>query len=167
MSCMDSGKVRVVFLDYDDVVNTFLWSWKAGKWICRYGFPEDNAVNNAQAVQWVSEFCEKYGYAVVVSSSWRLEDNYEQCLRNGGLRETIKILGKTKSLPGRSRGDEIGQWLSEHPEVEQYLIFDNQTDMGEYKDHLVWCSSSAGFREEEFHEAERLHHRWSFSKWGC
>lgn len=149
--------MNVVFLDYDGVVNTPQWSLKNGKWVCRYGFPEDGRVNDLQAVQWVSEFCEKHGYDIVVSSTWRIDDNYIECLRNGGLRESIKILGKTPRLSHECRGNEIGKWLSEHPDVEQYLIFDDDFDMGEHMEHLVRCESSAGFREEEFYKAQRLH----------
>lgn len=150
--------MNVVFLDYDGVVNTPQWTRrKDGKWICSYGFPSDNAVNDVQAVQWVSEFCERYNYSIIVTSTWRSSSNYKECLRNAGLRESIKIIGKTPHLFGKSRGDEIGQWLAEHPEVDSYLIFDDDSDMGEHIVHLVKCTSSAGFREEEFREAEKLH----------
>lgn len=150
--------MRVIFLDYDGVVNTPQWVMRNGKWMNAYGFPWDNKVNDAQAVQWVSEFCEKYGYSIVVSSTWRFDDNYIECLRNGGLRETVDILGRTPMLRVEGcRGDEIGQWLSEHPDVEQYLIFDDESDMGEHTEHLVLCTSSTGFRQEEFGMAEELH----------
>lgn len=153
--------MKVVFLDYDGVVNTPQWSLIDGRWICKYGFPHDNSVNDLQAVQWVSEFCEKYEYAIVVSSTWRFYENYETCLRNGGLRDSVEIIGRTKGLSGCCRGDEIGRWLSEHPNVEQYLIFDDDTDMGDHIDHLVKCHHSVGFRENEFREAIRLHNRFS------
>ena len=74
--------MNVVFLDYDGVVNTPLWD-SEGKY-CTYGFPEDNKVNNFQCVQWVSEFCQKFRYSIVVTSTWRFESNYKECLINGG-----------------------------------------------------------------------------------
>ncbi len=73
------------FLDYDGIVNTPLWSADGKK--CTFGYPFDNKVNNFQCVQWVSEFCEKYNYSIVVSSTWRLHNNYQECLQNGGLRK--------------------------------------------------------------------------------
>lgn len=157
--------MNVVFLDYDGVVNTPQWSLRSGKWVCSYGYPSNNAVNDLQAVQWVSEFCEKFGYSIVVSSTWRFHENFEECLRNGGLRESIAVLGRTPRIADGCRGDEIGQWLSEHPEVENYLIFDDDSDMAEHKDHLVLCKSSAGFREEEFCEAETLHNHFVHKEW--
>lgn len=152
--------MNIVFLDYDGVVNTPQWQHIDGKWICRYSFPSDNKVNDTQALQWVSEFCEKYDYSIVVSSTWRYNDNYKECLRNAGLRNCIKVLGKTPISLGHGRGDEIGQWLSEHPDIQNYLIFDDDSDMGEHIGHLVKCTSSAGFREEEFKEAEKLHKKY-------
>lgn len=38
--------MNVIFLDYDGVVNTPIWSFRAGKWICTYATPSDNKVNN-------------------------------------------------------------------------------------------------------------------------
>lgn len=152
--------MNVLFLDYDGVVNNPLWYKKADKWICNYAYPEDNKVNDIQAVQWVSEFCEKYNYFIVISSSWRFEDNYQECLINGGLRENIKILGKTPYLWNKCRGDEIKLWLKEHPEVDNFIILDDESNMGDLVDHLILCKTSTGFREEEFLEAERLHSRF-------
>lgn len=147
--------MNVIFLDYDGVVNTPQWSLKNSKWICTFNWPRDNKVNNIQAVQWVSEFCEKYDYQIVVSSTWRLHDNYEECLHNAGLRKGIKIIGRT-SICDNGRQEEISLWLSEHPEVERYLIFDDENVKG-FEDYLIKCDTSTGFGKKEFEYAERLH----------
>lgn len=65
------SKDRVIFLDYDGVVNIPKWENRNGKWHCRYSNVLDGKVNDEQAVQWVSEFCQKYGFGIVVSSTWR------------------------------------------------------------------------------------------------
>lgn len=148
---------NVVFLDYDGVVNTPMWS-PDGK-ICSFGFPSDNKVNNFQCVQWVSEFCQKYGYSIVVSSTWRFDSNYKDCLINGGLRSGIEILGRTPCMHGETRGAEIKQYMLEHPEIANFLIFDDETDMDDLIDHLVKCDSSIGFGENELHRAEILHEK--------
>lgn len=145
--------MNVIFLDYDGVVNTPLWSADGKK--CTFGYPFDNKVNNFQCVQWVSEFCEKYNYSIVVSSTWRLHSNYQECLQNGGLRKGIKIIGKTPHLQGKCRGDEITQWLDNYSgEVENYLIFDDDCDMDKHLDHLILCDTSRGFDELEFMKAK-------------
>lgn len=151
--------MNIVFLDYDGVVNNPMWINKDGHMICTYGYPGDNKVNDFQAVQWVSEFCQKYDYSIVVSSTWRFRENYKDCLVNGGLRSGIKVIDKIPRIKNASRGQEIAEWLGVHPEVENFLIFDDD-DIPEFKDHLVRCTSSAGFREEEFFMAERMHQRF-------
>ena len=150
--------MNVVFLDYDGVVNTPMWD-EDGRH-CRYNFPEDGKVNNFQCVQWVSEFCEKLGYDIVVSSSWRDEDNYIDCLKNGGLRDGVKVLGKTPEITGATRGAEIKAWLKDHPDVEYFLIFDDDVDVDGMEDHLVLCDANTGFGIAEFYEADRLHEQF-------
>lgn len=149
---------NVIFLDFDGVVNTPLWEEKDGKFTCNYGYPSKGKVNDWQAVQWVSEFCEKYGYSIVISSTWRFNpERAIQCLINGGLRKGIEILGCTPRLDGKTRGDEIEEYLITHPEIKHFLIFDDDTDMGKYMDYLVQCDSANGFKENEYNAAVTLH----------
>ena len=152
--------MNVVFLDYDGVVNTPQWKQEHGQWKCDYNSPSDNAVNDVQAVQWVSEFCEKYGYDIVVTSTWRTHDNYKECLLNGGLRAGIKILGKTPWFPELCREDEIQAWMNEHNDVENYLIFDDESNMEQHLSRLIPCKTSIGFRMEEFEKAAELHRQF-------
>ena len=165
---------KVVFLDYDGVVNRKLWSTVDGKWVCCYGYPEDGVVNDTQAVQWVSEFCQKYGYDIVVTSTWRKYPEWEQCLRNAGLRSGIKIIGAT-SLPTKDRATEISDYLSNHPEIETYLVFDDDESLlknknddtselgtlfdekGVHSDNLILCNKEHGFGEEEYTMAIATH----------
>ncbi len=158
--------MNVIFLDYDGVVNRKMWELLDGKWVCRWGYPEDGKVNDPQAVQWVSELCEKYGYDIVVTSTWRKYPECFDCLRNAGLRESVRILGAT-ALPKRingvkikkTRGEEITEYLREHPEIERYLILDDRDDMGEHADRLVRCDRERGFGEAEFRLAqEKIEH---------
>ena len=96
--------MRVVFLDYDGVVNNIVWDAEGKR--ADYGSASSKKVNDFQAVQWVSEFCEKFGYDIVVSSTWRLWEWYKEALINGGLRDGINIVGCTPVLYKHSRGDE-------------------------------------------------------------
>ena len=153
---------NVVFLDYDDVVNRAMWKNVNGHWRCFYNFPEDNSVNDEQAVQWVSEFCQKFNYSIVVSSSWRTDGNYKECLLNAGLREGIEIEGCTPVLFDGDRGDEIMLYLKEHPDVTGFLIFDDMPP--EYfsgcADRLVQCLNG-GFGRPEYSAACSLHYAFN------
>lgn len=149
---------RVVFLDYDGVVNTPMWDTDGKR--CRYNFPDDNKVNNFQCVQWVSEFCEQYGYSIVVSSTWRMDANYIDCLRNGGLRPDVDVIGATPvhRHDHASRGEEIRAWLADHTDVEYFLIFDDEDDdLQDLESHLVLCDPNVGFGLAEYYEAGSLH----------
>ena len=149
--------MNVIFLDYDGVVNTPMWNEDGNK--CRYNFPDDNKVNNFQAVQWISELCEKCDYSIVVTSTWKNDPNYKECLINGGLRPGIKILGKTERPAGTnrvdfSRGEEIEQYLKYHPEIEKYLIIDDEDDFtDEQKKHFIKTRHDVGFQKADFRKA--------------
>ena len=149
--------MNILFLDYDGVVNTPRFEKdETGKWICRYGNPLDGKVNDTNAVQWVSEFCEKYGYKIVVSSSWRSDPKYADYLRNAGLRESIDIIGRTP-VRHTTRGEEITEWLNTCGyEVENYIIFDDDNDMNEHIDHLIQPTQN-GFGVTEFSDAVIKH----------
>ena len=152
--------MKVLFLDYDGVVNTPMWDNDGIK--CRYNHSGDGYVNNFQALQWISELCEKYNYKIVVSSTWRFWDNYIDCLFAGGLREDVEVIGCTPVLrhPNVTRGEEIQAWLNEHKDVEKFLIVDDETDMGSLIYALVLCDPEAGFTRREFRYALQLDKDW-------
>lgn len=148
-------KSRILFLDYDGVVNTLMWNEKGTKTF--YNYSEDNKVNNFQAVQWISEFCLKYNFNIVVTSTWREEKNYKECLINGGLRSGIEILGCTKILDGKTRGEEIENYLTSHPEIEQYIIVDDVNDfLHEQQNHFVQVNPYYGFNKPEYRKCIEL-----------
>ncbi len=147
---------RILFLDYDGVVNRKMWKHLNNDWICRCNYPDDNTVNDFQAVQWISEFCQKYEYHIVVSSTWREYPNYADCLRNAGLRDGIQILGSIcKSTPCKRDG--INRFIALHPEIEAFLVIDDDPSLKCFKNHIVLCDPNWGFGENEFRKAERLH----------
>ena len=84
-------------------------------------------------------------------------------LTRASLRPGIKILGRTPRMDG-FRGDEIRAWLTTNQgfHVENFAIFDDDSDMGDLINHLVLCTSSAGFREEEYQKAIQKHDEGCF-----
>ena len=144
--------MNIVFLDYDGVVNTPIWDPETGN--CRYGQPWDNKVNNYQACQWLSEFCEKYNYDIVVTSTWRIGDNYIDCLYNGGLRKTVKVLGRTVRL--NNRAEEIMDYLKNHKDINKFIIVDDEVIGKPFVGHTVLTRGDVGFNEEEFLACRRL-----------
>ena len=151
--------MKVMFLDYDGVVNIPMWDSK-GK-VCNFSFPSDSTVNNFQAVQWISEFCQKFDYKIVITSSWRRKDNYADCLRNGGLREGIEILGRTDILDNVDwrikRGCEIEKYIKDHPDIDYYIIIDDENiALDCQKLHFVQTNANVGFLLDDFDAAKRI-----------
>lgn len=147
--------MKILFLDYDGVVNREMWTEVEGKWICCYGYPEDGEVNDRQAVQWVCEFCEKFGYYVVVTSTWRKYPEWEKCLRAAGWRESVKILGSTSMYEEEVRREEISDYLRSCENVEHFLIFDDNMVDG-YDGHVVLCNKARGFGRPEYEQAAMI-----------
>ena len=150
--------MNILFLDYDGVVNTPMWNEEGTHF--RFGFPEDERVNNFQNLQWVSEFCEKYNFSIVVTSTWRfITPWYKECLYNGGLRKDIKIVGCTDIDNTGDRELEIAGYLALHEEIEKYLIFDDYENFKYLRDHVVLCDTDLGFNILKFDEAEELYEK--------
>lgn len=148
------SKENIIFLDYDGVVNTIIWDKEGKK--ADYNHPSDNAVNDFQAVQWLSEFCQKYDYSIVVTSTWARKANYKECLINGGLRTGIEILGCI-DVYKFDRPEGIADYLKNHPEIKSYIIIDDEYEDKMPKEHFVKCDDVVGFKFNEFYLAEKLH----------
>jgi hypothetical protein len=138
--------VRVIFWDLDGVLNHHGIS---GAW-CRLWEPEslDRALV-ARAAALVSEVNAK----CVLSSKWRVgPDAYEDTLRcleqSGWPSSRDDFIGVTPHLR-KSRGAEIEAWLSDHPEVSDFAIVDDNDDMASLRDRLILTDPFAGLSVED------------------
>lgn len=146
--------MKVVFLDIDGVVNTlYIGKNLKSKYFTEY----DRRVGNEQAVRWLSKLCLDTGAVIVISSTWRHAgiDVCRECLYNSGLDTEITIYDTTPNVFG-SRGTEIKTWLDVHPEVTDFVILDDDTDMDELIGRLVQCNPSKGFLGDEYQQAISL-----------
>lgn len=157
----------IIFLDIDGVVNTLQintqpFDGRRGQ-VERDGFyfdlcnESDGRVSNLQAVQWLNKLCIEHSADIVISSTWRrFEKEYtvEQCLRNSGLLDEIKVIGATP-YTGGERGGEIELWLQEHyPDGNvKFVILDDDSDMGNLAQYLVRCNCDHGFGYPEYRAA--------------
>ena len=92
-----------------------------------------------------------------MTSTWRLDDNYKECLINGGLRKGIEVLGRTPRFSGQPRGTEIKAYLDEHPEILYYVIVDDEADMlPEQMGHFIMTNGDTGFNLSEFKRFEEI-----------
>lgn len=147
--------MKIIFLDIDGVLNVEVYItafWEICKRI-NLSRPESTSLRmDAMRDEYGNLFCplacrrlawvtEITGAKIVISSTWRMN----------GLSE-MQEMWKHRELPGEvidvtpihrtrrtndnlsfsercERGNEIKEWLSKHPEVESYVIFDDDNDM--------------------------------------
>ena len=150
--------MKVIFLDIDGVLNYTQWyvdDRNPGNLNGEEGDLDPLCVNR------IINICNKTGAKVVISSDWRISW-YGTQLRLGrmGLDENY-ILDKTPeriwiNIPGfdHSRGAEIDDWLSSHPECDNYVIIDDRTD---FKDNqmgnFIHINPKIGLTDENMNQA--------------
>lgn len=102
---------------------------------------------------------------IVISSSWRIghkeSRELKQIFRCCGFKEISNAFHsdwRTKELPRPScRGDEIAEWLSRNPEIENYLILDDDADMLEsQKENFVQTCSQNGILLSHYDKARNI-----------
>ena len=148
--------MKLIFLDYDGVVNTLMFD--KDNLTPRFYFPKDNKVNNYQAIMWLNKLCLETGAKIVVTSSWRLWDNYKEVLYNGGLLENIDVMGKTEDLGDRTV--EIKEYLSNLNEpIISFVVLDDDIIEG-FERNQVKCSIFTGFNFLEYRKALKILNRF-------
>lgn len=153
--------MRVLFLDFDGVLNSYqsahFWhsrrdqeQWENNMYRDWGGTLKEYIAMEFCPIAFsnLEELCRRVpDLKIVVSSTWRLGETVET------LRDILKpskligdrIIGVTESF-SNVRGNEIQKWLDEHPEVTNYVILDDDSDMLEsQRDHFVHTSEIHGF----------------------
>lgn len=149
--------MKIIFLDYDGVVNTIWFQDVNGE--PNFNFGKLAQVNNTQAIAWLNKLYRDFEYSIVVSSTWRFNPNYQKFLYKAGLNKNIKILGKTPNLQ-TIRGIEIKEWLNDNKNnynIEDFIILDDDADMDDLMDHLIQTNTYRGFGFEEY---QKIYKRW-------
>lgn len=164
--------MKVIFLDFDGVLNSHqsatFWHNKRDqdKWENELYAEWQGTLYEYLALEFcpialsnVEELVRKTGAKIIVSSTWRLHNNVDD-LKN--ILAPAKIVAdavfdRTPRLPGKPRGEEIKAWLDQHPEVDQYVIIDDDRDMlPEQQDNFVNTSPLHGFLFGDMLSAERI-----------
>lgn len=113
--------MKVIFLDVDGVLNMH----KSG------GF---YTLNKAR-LRLLEKIVKDTDAQIVVSSTWRNSPSHMKKLSHSLGYRGMKITGVTDRLGVSKngeryyRGHEIQKYLDEHPEIEQYVILDDDSDM--------------------------------------
>lgn len=161
----------VIFLDIDGVMVPGDWirqfdvervnelyvgvdEWKRDRKNSRLPYPRFSP----NCVAELNRVTEATGADLVISSVWRGRglDTMRAICREQGVEATVvgrtgsESNGMTGYLRSKAgRGTEIAHWLDQHPEVERFVILDDDHDMGYLYDHLVHCDPQHGLTDFE------------------
>lgn len=114
---------KIIFADVDGVLNSYRSCTAFG------AYPMDNTSSekfDMVAVGLIRTACKKCNAEIVLSSTWRLNKNWEN------LAQTLDlpIVDRTPQVLSEDRGQEITLWL-ENNTVFNYVIIDDHNDMTE------------------------------------
>jgi hypothetical protein len=160
--------VKVLFLDIDGVLNSsqhFKRTTELRNKTSKLGL-------DYQDSEWLTNIdpiCTNYlkqlmrmipDLNIVISSTWRKSHPIGLFKKNLSEMLSIspdRILDKTPSLhgDGQVRGDEIQDWLNNHPEVTKFAILDDDSDMAHLKDKLFKTTWEHGLQMEHIQNIAR------------
>lgn len=158
--------MKLIFLDYDGVVNNLIFHKIDGEPDFYFKPLEETAeldrqVNDFQAVAWLNKICREFDCKIVVTSTWRGRDDYKECLYRAGFKG--EIIDRTPRLGGE-RGGEIYVWLNRKEnqdivkDIDDFIILDDDSDMGNLlMSHLIQTDTYRGLG---YHEYEKICKRW-------
>lgn len=150
--------MKVIFLDIDGVLN----HEQHYKWLMETNEPTPMqrtypyAEFSPVSCKLLKEVIDETNAKIVVSSSWRLdgENRLNSLFKHFGLP---RIYSTTPCL-NTARGIEIDAWLSAHPEVDKYVILDDDEDMNEHQlPYFIKTNPyEDGLNEEVKHKAVKI-----------
>jgi hypothetical protein len=155
--------MRIVFLDFDGVLNTRALVERA---------PAPLAIGldllDAAAVTRLERFCVEVNAEIVITSTWRLTFDraaLEDMLRAKGLA-MARVRDVTPMIPHkRGRGQEIQHWLDTavdaqgSPPLEAIVILDDDPDMLHLMPWLVQTSFETGLTDADLDAAKIVFRR--------
>jgi len=146
---------KVVFLDIDGVLVTKRSLKGCTSW-------EKSAVPDC--IEALNRLTAESGAEIVVSSAWRLDglDSVREVLQvwkvSGNLRGITPDLSRTEEAMTHvvPRGREIKAWLAQNPDVQSYVILDDERDMDGLDGKLIHIACDYGLTAEDVSAALRM-----------
>jgi hypothetical protein len=144
--------MKVIFLDFDGVLNSWAWLEECAKKYPNRVFgaitfdPLTHIDEGAVAV--LEDVVKKSGAVVVISSTWRKihhVDDIRSFLKTKGF--TGSVIDITPTLYSK-RGLEIQKWLDQNPQVTDFVIIDDDSDMEHLMHKLVQTHCDFGLQPQ-------------------
>lgn len=164
--------MKVIFLDIDGVLLPGEYLYKTG----------NNYALSPTCCSRLDRLITETGAKIVISSAWRLGRLCEPMMNLEGVSIFLRSHGVQCSVVGLTpygskrvpvslkfsmrgaceRGHEIADWLDEHPEVEKFVIIDDDADMAHLKEYLVKTDFLTGLQDDHVERAIEILNRSDF-----
>ena len=138
--------MKVIFLDIDGVMN----AWETQPTKEKGGMLSIHAPQLKQ----LQRIIEETGAKIVLSSTWRLYPDLKKKVLDSGIHfiDCTPCMRRPvgTSIEYCERGKEIQDWLDRHPDVEDFVIIDDDNDMTEAQQshYFRTTSASKGLRKD-------------------
>lgn len=150
--------MKVIFLDIDGVLNNASHLTKLIELLGKKQY--FSIINQMHEIPFdyrscklLKELIKETGAEIILSSTWRMNDNGINTIEKYA---EIPIKDITPVLEAM-RGEEIKQYLKNHPEITQYVILDDDTDMlKEQIGHFVKVNNEVGFTITEYIQCRNI-----------
>jgi histidinol phosphatase-like enzyme len=167
-------KMNIIFLDIDGVLNCQTFYTERTKKQLKKGVKK-GAIDKKEyysnqlckeRISWLNELCKEVDAKVVISSTWRHNENVVTILKDNGA--TFDIIGITPDLREDycMRGNEIYQWIYRNSErvngvpsynFKTYVIIDDDSDMLLWqRDHFFQTDTYSGLTPNTCHRIKRF-----------
>lgn len=154
--------MRIIFLDFDGVITTAgsisdAFERRRAREIT--GSDWNKFQIDTELAKNVRLLQEHMDAKIVISSTWRILDELDVLkawLHERGGIDPQSVIDVTPHRPDGSRGREIRDWLDQHPEVTEFKILDDDSDVldvPEFKKHWVHTCFSTGFDDRKLKQA--------------
>lgn len=127
--------MKVIFLDFDGVLNSqgsFIYETARRKKHKEQGVsgPVNQTLCNVCTANFQRILDQYPDVKIVLSTTWRIlfDIDWLKAKLAEYHVDGSRVIGKTPDLQWKSRGQEIQQWLDEHPEVTHYVAIDDNAD---------------------------------------
>lgn len=139
--------MKVLFLDIDGVLNHQDFYERIANDQYLKSLPYPLSEFDPLVVKRINDIIDETKCKLVVSSSWRFDENLQNIFDEVGFKH--KIFDITPYGMGKCRGEEIKQWLDKHENIEKYAIVDDDNDMlKNQRKYFVRTNEFNGLTEE-------------------
>lgn len=150
--------MKAIFLDIDGVLNNTAHLTELRNLLGREQY--FSIINQIHEIPFDYRSCrllqaliKETGAEIILSSTWRLNDNGIETIEQYAgipIRDTTPVLDAI-------RGEEIKQYLDNHPKITEYVILDDDTDMlKEQMGHFVKVNNMTGFTITEYIQCRNI-----------